>query len=86
VAHGPESGSDRNGQHMLRASSPSEFLITLPQPLPPDVTVEVDLIPKRCCNPEDFMLVARRTLPPLPGSPYRQLQAELYVERMEVYP
>jgi len=31
-------------------------------------------------------IVALRTLPPLPGSPYRQLQAELYVERMEVYP
>jgi hypothetical protein len=47
---------DKDGQHMLRASSPSEFLITLPQPLPPDFTVEVDLIPKSCCNPEDFML------------------------------
>ena len=47
---------DKNGQHMLRASSPSEFLITLPQSLPTDFTVEVDLIPKSCCNPEDFML------------------------------
>ncbi|HEX7024731.1 MAG TPA: hypothetical protein VF187_07930, partial [Gemmatimonadales bacterium] len=47
---------DKNGQHMLRASSPSEFLITLPQVLPPEFTVEADLIPKSCCNPEDFML------------------------------
>ncbi len=47
---------DKNGQHMLRASSPSEFLITLPQALPSDFTLEVDLIPKSCCNPEDFML------------------------------
>ncbi|SRR5260221_631480 len=42
---------NRNGQHMLRASSPSEFLITLPQNLPPAFTVIVDLIPKACCNP-----------------------------------
>ncbi len=47
---------DKNGQHMLRASSPSEFLVTLPQLLPADFTLEVDLIPKSCCNPEDFML------------------------------
>jgi hypothetical protein len=47
---------DKNGQRMLRASSPSEFLITLPQNLPAAFTVEVDLIPKSCCNPEDFML------------------------------
>jgi hypothetical protein len=47
---------DKNGQRMLRASSSSEFLITLPQALPADFTVEVELIPKACCNPEDFML------------------------------
>jgi hypothetical protein len=47
---------DKNGQRMLRASSPSEFLITLPQNLPAAFTVVVDLIPKACCNPEDFML------------------------------
>ena len=53
---------DKNGQHMLRASSPSEFLITLPQVLPPDFTVEVDLIPKSCCNPDDFMLEGTATM------------------------
>ncbi len=47
---------DKNGQHMLRASSPSELLLTLPQSLPSDFTVEVDLIPKICCNPEDLMV------------------------------
>jgi len=47
---------DKNGQRMLRASSPSEFLITLPQNLPAAFTVIVDLIPKACCNPEDIML------------------------------
>jgi hypothetical protein len=47
---------DKDGRHMLRASSPSELLITLPQALPPVFTVEVDLIPKRCCNPADIMV------------------------------
>ncbi|HEU5219052.1 MAG TPA: hypothetical protein VFU23_10360, partial [Gemmatimonadales bacterium] len=47
---------NKNGQHMLRASSPSELLITLPQALPPVFTVEVDLIPKACCNPDDIMV------------------------------
>jgi len=47
---------DKNGQRMLMASSPSEFLITLPQVLPAAFTVIVDLVPKACCNPEDFML------------------------------
>ncbi|HEU5219051.1 MAG TPA: hypothetical protein VFU23_10355 [Gemmatimonadales bacterium] len=47
---------DKNGQRVLKVSSPSELLITLPQVLPAAFTVVVDLIPKACCNPEDFML------------------------------
>jgi hypothetical protein len=59
---------NRNGQHMLRASSPSEFLITLPQVLPPDFTVEVDLIPKSCCNPDDLMVEGTPTMNRGPAS------------------
>jgi len=44
----------KDGVPMLRASSVSEFLITLPQVLPPAFTVEFVLIPKQCCNPEDL--------------------------------
>ncbi len=47
---------DKNGQRMLRASSPSEFLITLPQSLPAAFTVILDVVPKGCCAPEDVML------------------------------
>jgi hypothetical protein len=47
---------DKNGVRMLRASSPSELVINLPETLPPKFTVEVDLIPKACCNPADLML------------------------------
>ena len=53
---------DKNGQHMLRASSPSEFLITLPQVLPADFTVVLDFIPKGCCAPDDIMLEGTPTM------------------------
>jgi hypothetical protein len=53
---------DKSGQHMLKASSPSEFLITLPQPLPADFTLELDLIPKGCCAPDDIMLEGTPTM------------------------
>ena len=59
---------DRNGQHMLRASSPSEFLITLPQPLPQDFTVELQIIPKGCCAPDDIMLEGTATMDRGPAS------------------
>ena len=45
---------DRGGIHMLRASAVSSFLITLPQPLPRDFTVEATLIPKVEAKPEDI--------------------------------
>ena len=44
----------KDGVPMLRASSVSEFRITLPQVLPPAFTIEFALIPKQCCNPEDL--------------------------------
>lgn len=46
----------KNGAPMLKASMESEFLITLPEPLPQDFTLELELIPKACCNPDDLML------------------------------
>ena len=45
-----------NGRHLLRASAPSAFLIRLPQVLPTDFTVEVDLVPKVSGNENDFGL------------------------------
>src|ERR1043166_2776162 len=59
---------DRGGQHMLKASSPSEFLITLPQVLPADFTIELDLIPKGCCAPDDIMLEGTATMNRGPAS------------------
>ncbi len=45
---------DKDGVRMLRATTPSEFRITLPEALPEDFTLEFDLMPKECCNPEDL--------------------------------
>src|SRR5260221_9531168 len=45
---------DKDGVRMLKASAVTEFLITLPEVLPQDFTLEFDFIPKGCCNPEDL--------------------------------
>ncbi|HEX6314102.1 MAG TPA: hypothetical protein VFZ73_04555, partial [Gemmatimonadaceae bacterium] len=47
---------DKVGLRMLRAASPSTFVIPLPEALPTDFTVEFELVPKICCNPVDLML------------------------------
>ena len=44
----------KDGVHMLRASSPSEFVLPLPEALPKNFTLEIELIPKACCNPVDL--------------------------------
>ena len=51
----------KDGTPMLKASSPSEFLIALPEVLPQDFTVEIALVPKKCCAPQDLMFEGART-------------------------
>ena len=46
----------KNGVRMLKASAASEFVITLPQVLPQDFTLEFDLIPKAGGPPPDLSL------------------------------
>jgi len=45
---------EKEGAHMLRAAEPMEFMINLKENLPEAFTLEFDLIPKACCNPEDI--------------------------------
>jgi hypothetical protein len=45
---------EKEGAHMLRAAEPMEFMINLKENLPEAFTLEFDLIPKACCNPEDL--------------------------------
>ena len=47
---------DVGGVHMLRASTESELELPLPENLPPDFSVEVEFIPKQCCNPQDLAI------------------------------
>jgi hypothetical protein len=53
---------DKDGVRMLRASSRSELLLQLPEVLPQDFTLEFDLIPKTCCNPEDLAFEGTTTI------------------------
>ena len=52
----------KDGVPMLKASVTSEFLITLPQALPTDFTLEFDLVPKGCCNPSDLSFEGTPTI------------------------
>jgi len=53
---------EKDGVRMVRAATPSEFLVTLPEVLPEDFTIEFDFIPKQCCNPEDLAFEGTATL------------------------
>jgi hypothetical protein len=44
----------RDGQRMLKASNVGHFLVPLPEVLPSDFTLEFEVIPKECCNPQDL--------------------------------
>jgi hypothetical protein len=59
---------DVNGTHMLRASSQAELELPLPQVLPQDFSVEIELIPKQCCNPQDIAIEGTSVGHSNPGS------------------
>jgi hypothetical protein len=48
----------KDGVPALRASDVGVFLVNLPERLPNDFTVELDIIPKACCNPWDLEMEA----------------------------
>ena len=48
----------KDGVPALRASDVGVFLVNLAERLPDDFTLELDLIPKACCNPWDLELEA----------------------------
>ena len=58
----------KDGVPMLKASARSEFLITLPQALPADFTLEFELVPKACCNPQDLSFEGTPTIKQGAGS------------------
>jgi len=46
----------KDGAPMLKASKESEFLIPFPAVLPQNFTLELEVVPKACCNPDDLMI------------------------------
>jgi hypothetical protein len=69
----------QGGMRMLKASSASEFLITLPQVLPQDFTLEFDLVPKRCCPPPDLSFEGTPTVNQGSASAHLLWQADGYL-------
>ena len=55
-----EPGS-KDGKPTLLTNKPTDFLITLPEVLPADFTIEFEISAKKCCNPEDLMFEGTRT-------------------------
>jgi len=52
---------DKDGSHMLRASDPAQLWIRIPQTMPTDFTIELDLIPKPLgVAPVDFSIEGTR--------------------------
>jgi len=62
VVQGDLAVVDHLGQRMLRASSRSTLILTLPSMLPTDFSVAIDLVPKECCQPEDVAIEGTRTI------------------------
>jgi len=69
----------KDGVPMLKASTASEFLITLPQVLPRDFTVEFDLVPKLGSNPQDISFEGTPTIDQGTGSAHLLWHATGYL-------
>lgn len=48
--------AEKDGAHMMMTAEPTEFLVNLPETLPADFTIELDVVPRACrCMPADLM-------------------------------
>src|SRR5215212_2610138 len=54
LLRGKPAMATKDGSPTLKASEPTELLVRLPEVLPDGFTLEFELIPKACCNPEDL--------------------------------
>jgi hypothetical protein len=59
---------DHLSQRMLRASSRTTLVLSLPRVLPRDFTLELDLVSKECCQPEDVAIEGSSSLIPIQSS------------------
>jgi hypothetical protein len=56
VVQGAWKAVQMDGMRMFKASAPTELLVSLLEPLPQHFTIELELIPKACCNPVDLAI------------------------------
>jgi len=56
VVQGAWTSVQKDGMRMYKASAPTELVVSLLEPLPTDFTLELQLVPKACCNPADLTL------------------------------
>jgi hypothetical protein len=68
IVQGAWSPVQKDGMRMFKTSQPTEFLVTLLEPLPQDFTLEFELVPKECCNPQDLSFEGTPTIDQGDGS------------------
>ncbi|HEY9383069.1 MAG TPA: hypothetical protein VIP80_06105 [Gemmatimonadales bacterium] len=56
VVQGAWAPVQKDGMRMFKAAVPTELLVSLLEPLPTDFTLELQLVPKACCNPADLTI------------------------------
>lgn len=56
VVQGAWSPVQRDGMRMFKVDKPTELLVSLLETLPRDFTLEIQLVPKYCCNPADLAI------------------------------
>jgi hypothetical protein len=56
VVQGAWTPVQKDGMRMFKAAAPTELLVSLLEPLPTDFTLELQLVPKACCNPADLAI------------------------------
>jgi len=56
VVQGAWAPLQKDGMRMFKAAVPTELLVSLLEPLPTSFTLELQLVPKACCNPADLTI------------------------------
>jgi len=56
VVQGAWAAVQKDGMRMFKTGVPTELLVSLLETLPQDFTLELELVPKACCNPADLAI------------------------------
>jgi hypothetical protein len=69
----------KDGVRMLKAAEPSEFVVKLSENLPDAFTIEFEITPKACCNPEDLSFEGTRAISRSPASMHVEWHPETVI-------